>query len=80
MYCGTGGILHDSYFVGSLEMTYQNHLFKFDQFFSMDFSGIKSALKAKGEKGEFHGISGFGFFKQTKCFIDYAGERIFFKA
>jgi hypothetical protein len=43
----------------------------------MDFTSRREALTGTGVNEEIHGILGFGFFQMTKCFIDYAGRRIF---
>ena len=76
---GAGGLIHDIYSVGNLEIYYEDLKFIFDQFFSMNFLSIKEAFKAKGVKDEFQGILGFGFFKQNNCFIDYTKNRIYVK-
>jgi len=76
---GAGGLIHDIYSVGSIELQFRELKFSFDQFFAMDFDTIKQAFKTKGVQGDFHGILGFEFFKKTSCFIDYAGNRIYVK-
>lgn len=76
---GTGGLIHDIYSVGSIDLFYFDLQFSFDQFYAMDFDTIKQALKAKGVQEDFQGILGFDFFKKNSCFIDYANNRIFVK-
>jgi hypothetical protein len=74
---GAGGLIYDIFSIGELSLEISGQHFQFDSFFSMDFSSIIQALTANRIPGEIQGILGFGFFKMTKCFIDYSAERIF---
>jgi hypothetical protein len=74
---GAGGLTYDVFTVDELSMEINGHLFKFDSFLAMDFSSIKNSLSLNGIIEDFQGILGFGFFKMTKCFIDYSADRIF---
>ena len=74
---GAGGLMYDIFSLGEISLEVSGQLFRFDSFFSMDFSSIKEALTSKEVSEEFQGILGFGFFKMTKCFIDYSANRIF---
>jgi Aspartyl protease len=74
---GAGGLMHDIFSLGEISIEVSGQHFKFDSFYSMDFSSIKEALTSKEVSEEIHGILGFGFFQMTKCFIDYSGKRIF---
>ncbi len=74
---GAGGLMYDIFSMGELSVEISGQHFRFDSFFSMDFSSIKEALTSKGVPEDIQGILGFGFFKMTKCFIDYSGSRIF---
>ena len=76
---GAGGMIHEIYSIGELDLFYGEIKFPFDQFLAMDFKTIKQALTAKGVEEEFQGILGFGFFKNNNCFIDYSKNRIFVK-
>jgi hypothetical protein len=74
---GAGGLTHDIFSLGEISLEISGQHFRFDSFFSMDFSSIKEALTSRQVAEEIHGILGFGFFKMTKCFIDYSADRIF---
>lgn len=74
---GAGGLTLDVYSIENLSLEISGHHFTFDNFLSMDFTSIKESLTSNGLAADFQGILGFGFFKMTKCFIDYAGDRIF---
>ena len=74
---GAGGLIYDVFSLGEISLEVSGQHFKFDSFFSMDFSSIKQALISRGVPEEIQGILGFGFFKMTKCFIDYSADRIF---
>ena len=74
---GAGGLPYDVFSVGEISIEVSGQLVKFDSFYSMDFSSIKQALTSRGVTEEIQGILGFGFFKMTKCFIDYSADRIF---
>ena len=74
---GAGGFISEIYSLDNISIEISGQHFKFDSFFSMDFSSMKEALTATGVTEEIHGILGFGFFQMTKCFIDYTGNRIF---
>jgi hypothetical protein len=74
---GTGGLTIDIFSIGDLSMKIGAHEIVFDNFLAMDFTSIKESLTAGGITEDFQGILGFGFFKMTKCFIDYGGNRIF---
>ena len=75
--CGAGGPISEIYSLDNISLKIGGQHFKFDSFFSMDFSSMKEALTATGVTEEIQGILGFGFFQMTKCFIDYTGSRIF---
>lgn len=74
---GAGGLTLDVYSIENLSMEISGHRFTFDNFLSMDFTSIKESLTSNGLAADFQGILGFGFFKMTKCFIDYSGNSIF---
>ena len=74
---GAGGLTYDIFSLGKISLEVSGQHFKFDSFFSMDFSSIKEALTSRGVSEEIQGILGFGFFQMTKCFIDYSDNRIF---
>ena len=74
---GAGGLKYDIFNVGKISLEASGQHFRFDSFFSMDFSSIKEALISRGVTEEIQGILGYGFFKMTKCFIDYSANRIF---
>jgi hypothetical protein len=74
---GAGGLISEIYSLDNILLEIGGQHFKFDSFFSMDFSSMKEALIVTGVTEEIQGILGFGFFQMTKCFIDYAGSRIF---
>ena len=74
---GAGGLTYDVFTVDEVSLEISGHYFKFDSFLAMDFSSIKSSLSLNGITEDFQGILGFGFFKMTKCFIDYSADRIF---
>jgi hypothetical protein len=76
---GAGGLAYDIFSLGKFSIKISGQNFKFDSFFSMDFSSIKEALTSRGVAEEIQGILGFGFFKMTKCFIDYSADRIFIR-
>lgn len=74
---GAGGLVYDIFSVGGISIEVSGQHIRFDSFYSMDFSSIKEILTSKEIREEIHGILGVGFFKMTKCFIDYASNRIF---
>jgi Aspartyl protease len=74
---GTGGLHLDVYSIETFIMEIHGCRFTFTNFLSMDFTTIKDSLRASGLTADFQGILGFGFFKMTACFIDYAADRIF---
>lgn len=74
---GAGGLIHDVFSIGEIEIGICGRRFKFDNFLAMDFSSIRLSLSSNGITEEFQGILGFGFFKMTKCFIDYHSNRLF---
>lgn len=74
---GAGGLSHEIFSLEKFSLEVSGQHFRFDSFFSMDFSSIKEALTSRGVSEEIHGILGVGFFKMTKCFIDYSTDRIF---
>lgn len=74
---GAGGLTLDVYSVGEVVVEIGGTHFKFNDFLSMDFTTIKQSLVSSGLEADFDGILGFGFFKKTKCFIDYSADRIF---
>lgn len=74
---GAGGLTCDIFSIGNISLEVSGQHFKFDSFFSMDFSSIKQALTSNEIAEEIQGILGAGFFKMTKCFIDYSADRIF---
>ncbi len=74
---GAGGLIYDVFTVDEVLLEISGQIFKVDNFLSMDFSSIKHSLSSNGVTEEFQGILGFGFFKMTKCFIDYSANRIF---
>lgn len=74
---GAGGLLYDVFSLGGLSFAVNGCQFRFDSFYSMDFTTIKEALSAKEVTEEIQGILGVEFFKMTRCFIDYCGNRIF---
>jgi hypothetical protein len=74
---GAGGLSYDVFDLGGLSFEIGGQRFKFDAFYSMDFASIKEALTSHGVAEELQGILGVGFFKMTKCFIDYSADRIF---
>ena len=74
---GAGGLTYDLFTIDKFSMEINGHHFKFDSFLAMDFSSIRNSLSINGITEDFKGILGFGFFKMTKCFIDYSADRIF---
>ena len=74
---GAGGLTLDVFSIDKVLMEISGQQFEFDNFLSMDFTSIKQSLTASGLTADFDGILGFGFFKMTKCFIDYYADRIF---
>ena len=74
---GAGGLDYDIYSLENFSLEIGGQHFRFDDFFSMDFSSIKEALTSREVNEEIQGILGVGFFKMTKCFIDYSAGRIF---
>ncbi|MBL7731697.1 MAG: aspartyl protease family protein [Chitinophagaceae bacterium] len=74
---GAGGLTLDVYSIDSVSMEISRRSFQFSNFLAMDFTTIKQSLVTSGLEADFQGILGFGFFKMTKCFIDYAADRIF---
>lgn len=74
---GIGGLTLDVFSIDEVLMEMSGQHFKFDNFLSMDFTSLKQTLISNGLAADFQGILGFGFFKMTKCFIDYSGDRIF---
>lgn len=74
---GAGGISSDIYSLGEVSFEVSGQHLKFDSFYSMDFSSMREALTSEGISGELNGLLGVEFFKMTKCFIDYSGNRIF---
>src|SRR5688572_32466407 len=74
---GAGGLTYDIFSLEKISLEVSGQHFRFDSFFSMDFSSIKEGLTSRGVTEEIQGILGFGFFKMTKCFIDYSADRIF---
>jgi len=74
---GAGGLIHDIFSISEMSLEISGQHFAFDNFLAMDFSSIKQSLNSNGVTDDFQGILGFGFFKMTKCFIDYADNRIF---
>lgn len=74
---GAGGIAYDIFSIDNLSLEIGGQHFCFDSFYSMDFFSIKESYTSRGVSEAIQGILGFGFFKMTKCFIDYAADRIF---
>lgn len=74
---GAGGLNYDIFSLENLSFEIGGREFRFDSFYAMDFSSIKEGLSSRGVTEEIQGILGFGFFKMTKCFIDYSADRIF---
>lgn len=74
---GAGGLTLDVFSINKVLMEISGQHFTFDNFLSMDFTSIKESLTSSGLTADFQGILGFGFFKMTKCFIDYFADRIF---
>ena len=74
---GAGGLTLDVFSIDEVLLEISGQHFKFDNFLSMDFTSIKHSLISNGLAADFQGILGFGFFKMTKCFIDYSADRIF---
>lgn len=74
---GAGGLTLDVFSIDKVVMEISGQPFEFDNFLSMDFTSVKHSLTASGLTADFDGILGFGFFKMTKCFIDYSADRIF---
>lgn len=74
---GAGGHALDLFTIDEVLLEISGQHFKFDNFLSMDFTSMKAALISNGVEADFQGILGFGFFKMTKCFIDYSDDRIF---
>jgi hypothetical protein len=74
---GAGGLPIDIYSIEKISLEISGQIVMFDIFFSMDFSSIKEAFAAREVSEEIHGILGYGFFKMTRCFIDYSADRIF---
>jgi hypothetical protein len=74
---GAGGLTLDMFSIDEVLLEISGQQFKFDNFLSMDFTSIKHSLISNGLAADFQGILGFGFFKMTKCFIDYSADRIF---
>ena len=73
---GIGGLTLDVFSIDEVLMEMSGQHFRFDNFLSMDFTSLKQSLISNGLAADFQGILGFGFFKMTKCFIDYSGDRI----
>lgn len=76
---GAGGVLHDIFSIESITFRYDNLLFSFEQFFSMDFENIRQTMEATGHSANFRGIFGFGCFEMTQSYIDYVNKRIYVK-
>lgn len=74
---GAGGLIYEVFSIDEVAAEINGHYFKFDNFLAMDFSSIKQSLSSNGVTEDIQGILGFGFFKMTKCFIDYSAGRIF---
>ena len=74
---GAGGLILDVFSIDGVLLEIGGQHFRFDNFLSMDFTSIKESLIASGLSADFQGILGFGFFKMTRCFIDYSADRIF---
>ena len=74
---GAGGMTYDVFIIEPISLLINGQEFKIDNFLAMDFSSIKESLILSGVEADFKGILGFGFFKMTKCFIDYHGNRLF---
>lgn len=74
---GAGGHTLDLFTIDEVLLEISGQHFRFDNFLSMDFTSMKEALLANGLEADFQGILGFGFFKMTKCYIDYSADRIF---
>lgn len=74
---GAGGLTLDVFSIGEVSLEISGQHFTFSNFLSMDFASIKQSLISSGLEADFQGILGFGFFKMTKCFIDYSADRIF---
>lgn len=74
---GAGGATLDVFVVEEVSMEIGGRHFKFNDFLAMDFTTIRESLTAHGLSADFQGYLGFGFFKMTKCFIDYSEDRIF---
>ncbi len=74
---GAGGMTIDLFTIDEISIEIGGQHFKFDSFGAMDFSSIKESLASHGVFDEIQGILGVGFFKKTKCFIDYSDNRIF---
>jgi hypothetical protein len=74
---GAGGHAIDLFNIEEVILDINGQHFGFDNFLCMDFTSIKHSLIANGLAADFQGILGFGFFKMTKCFIDYSADRIF---
>lgn len=74
---GAGGLTLDVFSIDEVSMEIGGQHFDFNNFLSMDFTSIKHSLISSGLTADFQGILGFGFFKMTRCFIDYSADRIF---
>jgi hypothetical protein len=74
---GAGGATLDVFSIDEISLEISGQNFKFDNFLSMDFTTIKQSLISNRLEADFQGYLGFGFFKMTKCFIDYSADRIF---
>lgn len=74
---GAGGLTQDVFTVDKLTLEINGKKLQFTDFLSMDFTTIKQSLITNGLEADFQGILGFGFFKKTRCFIDYSSDRIF---
>ncbi len=74
---GAGGLSSEIFSLGKVSFEVSGQQLRFDTFYSMDFSSMREALTSEGISGELNGLLGVSFFKMTKCFIDYSGNRIF---
>jgi len=74
---GAGGVSSDIFSLGEVSFEVSGHQLIIDNFYSMDMSSMNEALTSEGISGELNGLLGVGFFKMTKCFIDYSDNRIF---
>lgn len=74
---GAGGACYDVFEVGDVSFEVDGQSFKFDTFYTMDMASMNEALTSEGVGEALHGLLGVGFFKMTKCFIDYSNNRIF---